>query len=312
MVPVKRSMGKAGGATIASTSPLRGSMTTTAPARPSMARSAASWIRRSTVVIDLGARMRLRRLDQPHRPAHRVDFDDARRRPCPRRYSSSSRSRPRLAHHVATPVSALLELLSFASARSPGRSAAKRLFGRPAGPTIPRSRRAARASSRPPFGDVVMSAAAHANGQEGVGRHAGDHRVEQVANGNPQQRSEPAEGHRAERRVALELPRDQRQREGGAVVDEREAVAVEEDAAGAATGRTRMRSRRTRRGTAHPRALAGTRAGRRSRRCAARDAGMVRPPARPGLDPPLTGIVTGRRGAAAGAGSITIRAARGR
>ena len=50
IVPVKRSISKAGVETIARRSPLRGSMTTTAPACPAMARSAASWIRPSTVV----------------------------------------------------------------------------------------------------------------------------------------------------------------------------------------------------------------------------------------------------------------------
>ena len=73
--PMNRSTAKAGCEAMASTSPLRGSMTTTAPARAPIARSAASWIRRSTVVTTWRAGQRLLPVEDADQPPVGVDLD---------------------------------------------------------------------------------------------------------------------------------------------------------------------------------------------------------------------------------------------
>src|SRR5438132_1145488 len=79
--------------------------------------------------------------------------------------------------------------------------------------------------------DVLQrEAATHANGQERVGLHAGD-RVLELPVGDAQERGHAAQHRVATLRVARQLTGDQGERERRAVVDERRAVAVEQDAA---------------------------------------------------------------------------------
>src|SRR5213592_4449673 len=104
MVPVKRSISKACVDTMASTSPLRGSITTTAPVLPSI----------SFAATDRGhhlrARMRLGGLHEPHGPAHRVHLD-ALAAILAAQELVEQPLESGLAHHVAAAVAALLELL---------------------------------------------------------------------------------------------------------------------------------------------------------------------------------------------------------
>jgi hypothetical protein len=130
---------------------LRGSITTTAPALPSIARSATSCTRRSTVGDDLGARMRLGGLDQPHLPAHRIHLETLAAVLAAQELVEQPLEAA-LAHHVPTAISALLELLvaGFAHvAQQVGGEPAVRI--RPLRARPPRSRPAAPASTLPPW-----------------------------------------------------------------------------------------------------------------------------------------------------------------
>ena len=77
---------------------------------------------------------------------------------------------------------------------------------------------------------LERQSAAHAHGQERVGWDARD-RLLQLLVRNPEERGDAAEDGITALGLAGQLPRDQREREGRAIVDERHAVLVEEDAA---------------------------------------------------------------------------------
>ena len=107
---MKRSISKAGVETMASTSPLRGSITTTAPGLPSMAPLGHFLHAPIDGGDDLGAGMRLGGLDQPHLPAHRVDLE-ALAAVLAAQELVEQALEPALPDHVAAPIAALLQLL---------------------------------------------------------------------------------------------------------------------------------------------------------------------------------------------------------
>jgi hypothetical protein len=184
---------------------------------------------------DLGAGMRLGGLDQPHLPAHRVHLE-ALATVLAAQELVEQPLQPALAHHVAATIPTLLELLVAGLAH-----VAQQVGGEPAvgiGALRLDLHDHARQLQLPllDLGDVVHAETApHPHRKNRVGRHLG-HRILKIGEGNLQQRGEPAQGGVALGRIALELARNQRQREGRPVVHQRQAVAIEQNAAGGRDG----------------------------------------------------------------------------
>ena len=178
----------------------------------------------------LRARARLALLDQAHGAAHRVDLDTL-AAVLPAQVLVEQPLEAALADHLAAPVPALFELVVARLADVP-----EQVRGEAAGRVH---------ALRLDLGDharelelpllhlrdvLQREAATHANGQERVGLHAGD-RVLELPVGDAQERGHAAQHRVAALRVARQLTGDQGERERRAVVDERRAVAVEQDAA---------------------------------------------------------------------------------
>ena len=179
---------------------------------------------------DLGARVGLGRLDQADLAAHRVDLDPLAAVLAPQELVEEPLEAG-LPDHVAAAVPALLELVVVGLAdvaEEVGGEAARRV----------RALRLdlhdhARQLELPLLhaGHLVdAQAAPHAHRQDGFGRHAGDGVLE-LGERDLQQRGQPPQRDVALHGVAIELARDQRQGEGRTVVDQRQSIAIEQDAA---------------------------------------------------------------------------------
>ena len=178
----------------------------------------------------LRARIRLGGLHESYGPAHRVHLD-ALAAVLAAQELVEQPLESRLAHHVAAAVPALLELLVVRLA-----DVAEQVRGEPAVRV-----HALGLDLHDHAGQLELpllhllhvrdrQPAADPDGQKRVGRHLRD-RVDELLKWNLEQHGQPAQGRVALVGVALQLARDERQRERGPVVDERQAVAVEEDAA---------------------------------------------------------------------------------
>jgi hypothetical protein len=180
---------------------------------------------------DLGPGTGLGLLDDAHGPAQHVHLDALAAVAASEVFVEQALETA-LAHHVTPPMAALPEVLLAGfphvaqemGGEAAGRVGALRLhLDDDAG------------QLEPPLlnlGHVLEAETpAHPHGMEGVGAHPA-HRLGQLRERDVEQRRHPAQHGVTLLGLAGQLPRNQREREGGPVVDQRDAVAIEEDAPG--------------------------------------------------------------------------------